>query len=305
MVKKVGRWWLLVALMAVLLFATGWLAFFYTEVGMAKEIGVGVQEYRLTERELASIPQSVVDDAAELAKQVFGDSQDGLQDFTNQLLATYMETRDRDVVVVFNSGGWGGSMIDKTPGWSSILDGIESTLDDLGHQSMLLNYRRTSSGLRACINEFIEGWARYPSKAKDLAARVEFLTDHIPNLRVIVAGESNGTVIVDSTMSILRDNPQVYSIQTGTPFWHQPTPLDRTLLMNSNGKTVDTFSYGNVPAMIWATVKNCFGLLSPEDNPGTVLSWLRAPGHHYSWQYPGVCSEVINFLENNFGAKKG
>jgi len=77
MVKKVGRWWLLVALMAVLLFATGWLAFFYTEVGMAKEIGVGVQEYRLTERELASIPPSVVDDAAELAKQVFGDSQDG------------------------------------------------------------------------------------------------------------------------------------------------------------------------------------------------------------------------------------
>lgn len=304
MVKKVGRWGLLVALMAVLLFATGWLAFFYTEVGMAKEIGVGAQEYRLTEPELASIPQSVVDDATELAEQVVGDSQDGLQDFTNQLLATYMETRDRDVVVVFNSGGWGGSMIDKTPGWSSILDGIKSTLDNLGYQSTLLNYRRTSNGLRACINELIEGATRYPSKAKDLAARVEFLTDHIPNLRVIVAGESNGTVIADSTMNILRDNPQVYSIQTGTPFWHKPTSLDRTLLMNSNGKTIDTFSYGNVPAMIWATVKNCFGLLSSEDNPGTVLSWLRAPGHHYSWQYPGVCSEVINFLENNFGAEK-
>ncbi len=150
----------------------------------------------------------------------------------------------------------------------------------------------------------VEAGARYPYKARELAKRVEFLTDHIPNLSVIVAGESNGTVITDSTMNILRDNPRVYSIQTGTPFWHKPTSLDRTLLMNSNGKTIDTFSYGNVPAMIWATLKGCLHLSSLEDNPGTILSWLRAPGHDYSWQYPGVYSEVVTFLENNFKAKK-
>jgi hypothetical protein len=167
-----------------------------------------------------------------------------------------------------------------------------------------LNYKRTSKGLRACIKEFIEGAARYPSKAKELAKRVEFLTDHNPNLKVIVAGESNGTVITDSTMSILQNNPQVYSIQTGTPFWHKPTALNRTLLMNSNGKTIDTFSYGNVRAVIWTTVKGWLGLSPLEENPGTVLSWLRAPGHDYSWQYPGVCSEVTKFLEANFGAKR-
>jgi hypothetical protein len=132
---------------------------------------------------------------------------------------------------------------------------------------------------------------------------VEFLTDHISNLKVIVAGESTGTVITDKTMGFLVDNPRVYSIQTGNPFWHKPSALDRTLLMNSNGKNVDTFSYGNVSAVIWATVKGWFGLLSPEDNPGTILSWLRAPGHDYSWQYPGVASEVVKFLEENFGVK--
>jgi len=68
-----------------------------------------------------------------------------------------------------------------------------------------------------------------------------------PNwIRVIVAGESTGTVVADGAMSILRDNPRVYSIQTGTPFWHRPLSLDRTLLMNSNGKTIDTFSHGNI-----------------------------------------------------------
>jgi hypothetical protein len=30
------------------------------------------------------------------------------------------------------------------------------------------------------------------------------------------------------------------------------------------------------------------------------LSWLKAPGHDYSWQYPGVSSAVIDFLNKNF-----
>jgi hypothetical protein len=304
MVRKAGRWGILVALITLTLLVTGWLCLFYTEVGMADEISIGAQEFRLSESDYSAIPQPVIDDAARIAGEVVGNSQDGFQDLVDQLLATYVEAKDRDVVIVFNSGGWGGNMIEKTPGWNSIIDGIKSELEGLGYKSLVLNYKRTSQGLRACINEFMEGAARHPSKAKDLAGRVEFLTANVPNLRVIVTGESNGTVITDSTMSILRDNPRVYSIQTGTPFWHKPTALDRTLLMNSNGRTIDTFSYGNVPAVVWATVRNWFGLFSKEDNPGTVLSWLRAPGHDYSWQYPGVYSEVVKFLDENFGDKK-
>jgi hypothetical protein len=73
--------------------------------------------------------------------------------------------------------------------------------------------------------------------------------------------------------------------------------------MNSNGTGIDTFSYGNIPAMIWATFVGWFGFSPPEENPGDILSWLRAPGHDYSWQYPGVSSAVIDFLDTNFPAK--
>ena len=302
MKNKVGGLGILVALIVIPLLAVGLFAFYYTEVGMAKEIGI--QEPRLSEYDYSAIPQSVIEDATELAREVVGNSQDKIQAFVDQLLATYIEARDSDVVIVFNSGGWGWNMLVETPGWTSIIDGIKSELDGLGYRSLVLNYRRTSSGLRGCMKEFLEVSTRYPSKATELAKRVEFLTEHNPNLRVIVAGESTGTVISDKAMGILQENAQVYSIQTGTPFWHKPTSLDRTLLMNSNGKTVDTFSYGNVPAMIWATVKSWFGLSSPEDNPGAILKWLKAPGHDYSWQYPGVCSEVVKFLDKNFGAKK-
>ncbi len=265
---------------------------------MAKDIGI--QEPELATQDYSSVPQSVIDDAVIMAQEFVGNSQEKLQDFVDQLVATYIEARYMDVVVFFNSGGWGWNLTLETPGWASILDGIKSQLDNLGYHSIVLNYRRTSSGIRGCMKEFSEAVTRYPQKAVELAKRVEFLVDHLPDLKIIVAGESTGTVISDKAMGILKDKSSVYSIQTGTPFWHKPAELERTLLMNSNGKGIDTFSYGNVPAMIWATVKSWFGLTSPNDNPGNILSWLKAPGHDYSWQYPGVCSEVVSFLDKNF-----
>jgi hypothetical protein len=302
MLKKIGSLGIAVLIVAISLLSIIGLTIFNSEVGMAKDIGI--QEPPLTPYDYASVPQSVIDDAVEFAGDLIGKSQEKIQSFVDQLVAMYMEVKDRDVVIVFNSGGWGWNLTDDTPGWASILDGIKAQLESLGYNSMVLNYRRTSGGVTGCIKEFYEAATRYPHKSKDLAWRVEFLTDHLPNLRVIVAGESTGTVISDKAMGILKDRPQVYSIQTGTPFWYKPTALDRTLLMNSNGRGIDTFSYGNVPAMIWATVKGWFGLTSPKDNPGNILSWLKAPGHDYSWQYPGVCSEVVDFLDDNFGKKE-
>ena len=74
--------------------------------------------------------------------------------------------------------------------------------------------------------------------------------------------------------------------------------------MNSNGQGIDTFSYGNIHVMIWSTMRGWFGMAPEDENPGNILSWLKAPGHDYSWQYPGVCSEVVGFLETHFQAKK-
>ncbi len=301
MFKKIGSLGILALLLAVPLLAIVWLTIFDSEVGMARDIGI--QEPPLTECDYSSVPQTVIDDAAELAGELIGKGQENIQNFVDQLVAMYNEVKDLDVVIIFNSGGWGWNLTNETPGWASILDGIKTQLANQGYNSEVLNYRRTSGGMTGCLQEFYEAATRYPHKAKDLAWRVEFLTEHLPDLRIIVAGESTGTVISDKTMGILKDEIRVYSIQTGTPFWHKPTERERTLLMNSNGKGIDTFSYGNVPAMIWATVKGWFGLTSPDDNPGNILSWLKAPGHDYSWQYPGVCSEVVDFLDKNFGEK--
>ena len=120
---------------------------------------------------------------------------------------------------------------------------------------------------------------------------------------LIVTGESTGCVLTEVTMDFFRDNPNVYSIQTGMPWWYKTEVQERTLRINTNGTCEDAFSNGNVPGMMWATFKDWVGLSSPEDNPGNILKFLRAPGHAYSWEYPGISSEIIKFLEDTFPKK--
>jgi hypothetical protein len=301
MLKKAARLGLIAIIILVPLLAAVWLIFFDSEVGMAQDEAIQGRDLQLGD--YSAVPQSVVDAAVSTAVKVVGNNQKKLQDFVDQLLATYEDAKNSDVLVVFNSGGWGWNPT-HTSGWGSILDGIQAQLESEGYQTLVINYKRTGGGIAAVFKEFYEAAMRYPSKARDLAMRIKFLTDHLPDLKVIIAGESTGTVISDKTMVILKDDPQVYSIQTGTPFWHKPAKLDRTLLLNSNGAAVDTFSYGDVPAMVWATVKSWFGLSSPSDKEGNILLWLKAPGHDYSWQYPGVYNNVVNFIKKNFGSKR-
>jgi hypothetical protein len=272
MLKKNSGRGLAMILAVIILLTAAYVTLFSFEVGMSSDIGI--QYPVLPPCDYSIVPQPVIDNAVEAATVMVGKSREKLQEVVDQLLATYLEAKNRDVVVVFNSGGWG---------WTAVM-----------------NYRRTGSGFKGMLKEFFEAATRYPHKAKDLAARIAFLTTNLPELKVIIAGESTGTVISDKTMGLLKDDTRVYSIQTGTPFWHKTAAFDRTLLMNNNGATRDTFSYGNVPAMVWTTVKSWFGVDTPKDKAGHVMFWLKAPGHDYSWQYPGVYNKIVEFIKANF-----
>ena len=267
-------------------------------IGTISEIWTGGH---LLAADLSTVPQSVIDDASRLTHELYGDGQEKGGDFENQLLAMYQRARDKDFIVLFNPGGWGWNLADASPGWSSIITGIKAELTVSGYQSVLLNYHRTTDTLRGRLNEMVEMLTGYSSKAVPLATRVQFLTCQIPSLKVIIVGESNGTIISDETMRILANNPRVYSIQTGTPFWHNSTTLDRTLILNDNGIVADSFSNGDIFTMAVANFKICLGLPFPEEQSGTIGHFVRAPGHDYWWQYPGVYPLITEFLNNNFG----
>ena len=237
---------------------------------------------------------ALVEDATELAAELFGDDQEKGYDFTSQLLATYLAAKDKDVVIIFNSGGWGWTPIEEIPDGQVFVTGIESELVALGYNSLLLNHFRTAETLNGCLSELILATGLYPSKARDLAARVEFLTKHIPGISVILAGQSNGAGICESVMRILKDNTQVYSIQLGPPFWDDTIELDRSLVLRSNGVFPDSFSQGDIFAIIRANIEALFGI--SQENPGHILLYIGAPGHDYRWEYETVRSQVINFL---------
>ncbi len=300
--RKISRQRIAVVLAIVLPLFAGVLILTASHVGVSSEIYRG--ELPLSASDLSAVPQSVADDAARLATELFGNSQEKYDDFVNQLLGTYLQAKDKDFVLVFNSGGWGWSLIEASPGWLSIFTGIESELNSSGYTSLLLTHQRTDDTLQGRLDEIVQMITGYSSKAEDLACRVEFLTTNIPDLRVIIAGESNGTVICDQTMNILTDSPQVYSIQTGPPFWHDNIMLDRTLIMTYNGRFPDSFSRGEFLTMTRASLRALFGLPQPENESGRVLSFVQAPGHDYWWQYPEVHSQITNFLDKNFGIKQ-
>jgi len=299
--SKIRRLKVGVALTVVLLLAIVLLVPSPLVTGVTCE--VGSRGLPLSVYDLSAVPQSVAEDAARLATELFGDCQEECNHFVHQLLAMYSKAKGKDFVVIFNSGGWGGNLLETSLGWQSIFTGIESELAGSDYTSLLLNYQRTAETLRGCRDELVGRITGYPSKAKDLAFRVEFLTRHIPDLRVILTGESTGTIIADRVMTILEDNPQVYSIQTGPPFWYENMVFDRTLLLTSNGMAPDTFSQGDFGDIIWGNLRHWFRLSQPVDDFGTPPHYVGAPGHDYWWQYPEVCSQITDFLEQNFGIK--
>jgi hypothetical protein len=265
--------------------------------------GEGIKEPSFTNVDFSSVPQPVIEDAGKMADELFGKNAENHQNVVNQLAGSYLAAKDADIVIFFNSGGMGWNYIKDTPGWESILSGITAELTAQGYHPLVLNYSRTSRSFWGNIQEVIEASTRYPKKVTGMEKYVEFFVDHLPNLKIIVAGESTGSVLTEEAMGKFRDKTNVYSIQTGNPFWYKVGEQPRTLRITSNGRGVDAFSYGNIPSMVWSTAKSWFGLASPEENAGNVLKSFRAPGHDYSWQYDSISSGITEFLVANFPKK--
>lgn len=300
MMEKVRRIAIVTVVGALLIIAIIRLSVAYSDIGITDEFWNG--GLPATVSNFGDVPQSVVNDASLLATELFGGSGSKYQDFMTQLIGSYQVARVNDVVVLFNPGGWGLKDPGKTDGWGTILTGIQGELSGLGYKSAILDYKRTADTIAGRFKEFVELLTDYPSKARDLATRVQFLTDHLPDLKVLVTGESNGTVISDGVMEDLPADTRVFSIQTGTPFWHHSDADGRTLVLNNNGVTPDSFSEGDIPAIVWASIKASLGISEPG---GTVLNRLRAPGHDYSWSYPVVYDSITTFLKDHLGVNQG
>jgi hypothetical protein len=280
-------------------------------VGMTRI--VGADEALLTDEVLAALPPVVTGGAARLAEEIYEGRPAEGEGFAHQLLGLYAGVRGKDIMVIFNTGGWGSEPLENvgdwgaktTPlisGWESLLLGIEAELATRGYSSILVEHMRTDGSLPGRLNEMGQFMTGYALKARDLAIKVEFITYHLPDIRVILAGECHGAILSDRVMSLLDGDPRVYSIQNGPPFWYRENLVtDRTLVTTDNGILPDTFSEGDLWPMAWGWLRYVLGVSPVVNDYGTPPHYVGAPGHDYWWQYPKVRADIINFLDEYFG----
>jgi hypothetical protein len=247
--------------------------------------------------DFAGISQDVIDDASQRATVLFEDNEERREDFISHVLALYQEAKEIDVLVIVNSGGWGWSAIAES-NEKELAPGIDGVLKERGNSTLWIDYFRTDKNFYGAVGEFMMAMSTNPTRAQELAARTNFLTDNLPDLKVILLGISNGCTICSGAMPILAENEQVYSIQLGPPVWNNNSHLERVLLLRTNGTIPDSFSHGDLVTIFRANLESAFGI--SQEYEGDILLYIGAPGHDYNWKYDWLKLEIGNFLSEYF-----
>ena len=287
---------------AVILFAVAVLAVFSWQIpepGTMRQAHTGIP---LPAADPTGIPAAVREDAMATAGTVQRRNRTKQRRMADDMLATYQALKETDVLILFNSGGYGWSALDKASGYATIVDAIEDELHARGCTVAVLTYQRAYRGMRGYVSEILNAGAKAIAKPTELAARLRFLWRHLPELKVLMAAESNGTVMSNQVMRLSPDEGRLFSIEFGPPFWFDNFTNERVLNMRSNGIAPDAFSYGHWGRAFRANWDAWRG--KHPSAPGKVLLHVGAPGHDYNWQgYPLIRENVMAFLNKHFGCR--
>ena len=253
-----------------------------------------------------------------LAEEIVGSNNNVQERFADEVLDIYYRAKDKDLVIYFCEGGWGSRPLSVNPEGQSLVAGIESELAQLGYTYCTADYPRSRYTLGDYLYEGKELLMRYPVKSKQLAAKLNFLTQQIDDLEVILVGKSTGALFVEETAQKLADNPDIYTIQLANPLGYRIPVQGRSLAICDNGIADDAM----LGLDLWAAFKangikmiliNCVPSFTPVDwlldrilatiGLCTTRFALEIPGHEYKWHYPGVGSVIETFLVEKFGCE--
>jgi len=245
-----------------------------------------------------------------LAEQLFRDGDRKRVHFVDWVRDAIARACDVEFLLIHNPGGWGNTVFKECLEWErSIVTGITDTMDEMQRSWALVQYFRSGDSFRHHIRDikkealfFFKGES---VQAKTLAAALEFINNHLRNLKVILIGASQGAAFSNAVMRELGDFSQVYSIELGTFFPHMSRRVitERTLAVDSNGIMPDPMCNRD----LWKGFKSY--ITAPyrwvksriDGKPQKFTYCINAPGHDYNWEYPEVQRQIIEFLKANFG----
>jgi len=205
-----------------------------------------------------------------------------------------------DVIIIFNSGGWGDTPFEKAEDFAPIVEEIQKTLNSYGYDSIVIPYQRTKNTLPGKIASAKDFLNFFNFSSDTLAEDLEFLAESLPDKKIILAGLSAGGALVEETMAKISEEAQVYAVAVGIPFWQKTTESENILLLDNNGK--DTLSAGEIKSLLFSLVKAPFRWIFSKINGQNLPLALafQAPGHKYLWDLPEVGPKIISFLEEKF-----
>lgn len=204
--------------------------------------------------------------------------------------------KNSDVIIIFNSGGWGNTPLEEAEDFSPIIIGIQEALSNLGYNSVVIPYNRTKDKITGA-KDFLSS---YNYSSESLAKNLEFLTKKLPDKKIIIAGLSNGAAFVNKTYEKISDKAKksIYAIGVGAPFWSGSLVSDNILQLNNQNK--DTLVKGDLKLLLSSLIKVPFKWISGKIN-GENLTFSQAfyiSHHEYYWNSSEVGPVIVSFLES-------
>jgi len=207
------------------------------------------------------------------------------------------KAKNSDIIIIFNSGGWGNTPFEKAEDFGPIVKEIQKTFNEWGYNSVVIPYSRTKDSFLGKIAGAKDFLNSFNSSSSILADEIEFLVQNLPDKKIVIAGLSAGGAFVTKTYEKVseRTKDSILAITAGTPFWIKSSDSENVLNLNNAGK--DSLAKGEIKTLLLSLLEPPLKWLYARIS-GENLSLSRLTnqfvGHTYNWDT--TASEITSFL---------
>lgn len=214
------------------------------------------------------------------------------KDFVDQIA-------ESDVIIVFNSGGWGYTPFEKAADFAPIVQEIKTNIEQWGYKTVIIPYDRTQKGFLGKITAMKDFFNYFNINSQILSQKTEDLIKQFPDKKIILTGLSQGGTFVEETIGNIskESKKSVYGITVGTPFWAKPPESDNIIRITNDGK--DILSSGSFEVLLATLVKVPLKWIFSKLRGDNIIfsNLFSVKGHMYEWSSEKVGPEIISFLE--------
>jgi pimeloyl-ACP methyl ester carboxylesterase len=202
-----------------------------------------------------------------------------------------------DVIIIFNSGGWGDTPLEEANDFMPTLDGMEEVIRGLGYSSTVVPYVRTLSSLAGRLAGIKEQFNSFKNSSRILADDIKYLAEQFPEKRFIVTGFSTGGGVTSRAMESLSSLANVYGISVGVPAWFYIYRSNKSLVLDNSG--CDPLCTGNPNSIAMAVFRAPAKWVRARRNGQRLSAALaiQIEHHEYSWFSPEVGIPISGYLQ--------